>query len=242
MNRMNFKSHIPNTITLLNLLSGSLSVILLLKGFVIAAAFLVGLAAVFDFLDGLSARLFNAKSPIGKELDSLADVISFGLVPSLFLYYLMSQNPMVINGTGLIVYTPYLALLIAAYSGLRLAKFNLDTRQYNTFLGLPVPANAMFIVPLAIIASLDTGGSSIVSTVVGNFWFQLAVIPVSCFLLVSEIPMFALKFTKGFGLKGNMIRYSFLLISLLMILLLGWAGISLSIVVYILMSVVFEDK
>ncbi|MFA6950597.1 MAG: CDP-alcohol phosphatidyltransferase family protein [Lentimicrobiaceae bacterium] len=242
MNRMNFKSHIPNTITLLNLLSGSLSVILLLKGFVIEAAFLVGLAAVFDFLDGLSARLFNAKSPIGKELDSLADVISFGLVPSLFLYYLMSQNPMVINGTGLIVYTPYLALLIAAYSGLRLAKFNLDTRQYNTFLGLPVPANAMFIVPLAIIASLDTGGSSIVSTVVGNFWFQLAVIPVSCFLLVSEIPMFALKFTKGFGLKGNMIRYSFLLISLLMILLLGWAGISLSIVVYILMSVVFEDK
>jgi len=239
---MNFKSHIPNTITLLNLLSGSLSVILLLKGFVIEAAFLVGLAAVFDFLDGLSARLFNAKSPIGKELDSLADVISFGLVPSLFLYYLMSQNPMVINGTGLIVYTPYLALLIAAYSGLRLAKFNLDTRQYNTFLGLPVPANAMFIVPLAIIASLDTGGSSIVSTVVGNFWFQLAVIPVSCFLLVSEIPMFALKFTKGFGLKGNMIRYSFLLISLLMILLLGWAGISLSIVVYILMSVVFEDK
>ena len=242
MNRMNFKSHIPNTITLLNLLSGSLSVILLLKGFVIEAAFLVGLAAVFDFLDGLSARLFNAKSPIGKELDSLADVISFGLVPSLFLYSLMSQNPMVINGTGLIVYTPYLALLIAAYSGLRLAKFNLDTRQYNTFLGLPVPANAMFIVPLAIIASLDTGGSSIVSTVVGNFWFQLAVIPVSCFLLVSEIPMFALKFTKGFGLKGNMIRYSFLLISLLMILLLGWAGISLSIVVYILMSVVFEDK
>lgn len=239
---MNLKSHIPNAVTLLNLISGGLAIILLFKGLIIESALFIGLAAVFDFLDGFLAKLFNVKSLIGKELDSLADVISFGLAPAYFLYLLMSKNQFFNGGTPFLQYIPYLALLIAAFSAFRLGKFNLDTRQTISFLGLPTPANAVFIVSFCLVAFMNNGPVPIIDHLTGNYLVQSALIPLSSFLLVSEVPMFALKFNKGFGLKPNLLRYSFILITLALVLLLGWTGILLSMIVYVLLSILFVRK
>ncbi len=236
---MNIKSHIPNTITVFNLLCGSIAVIFLFNGLLLGAALLVGLAAVFDFLDGFTAKLLNAKSLIGKELDSLADVISFGLVPSLFMFVLLKSE---VNNemSSFMSVIPYLALAITAFSALRLAKFNLDTRQTTSFIGLPVPANAIFIISFVMVVSTNDAPLPILNQIAANIWVQLAVIAISSYLLVSEIPMFAMKFSKGYGIKDNKVRYSFILLALISIVFLGWTGISLTIVIYILMSLKFK--
>lgn len=231
---MNYKSHIPNTITILNLLSGSLAVILLFKGYVQSAALLVVLATILDFLDGFIAKMLNAKSIIGKELDSLADVISFGLAPALFLFILMEKHP-ITETNNLTALLPYLALLIAAFSALRLAKFNIDTRQSVSFLGLPTPANAVLIISFTIVAGQ-------MPFLGNNFYLQLAIIPLSCYLLVSEIPMFAIKFSKGFSLSLNKIRYIYISIGMALVLFLGWLGVMLAVVIYILMSIILRDR
>ncbi len=231
---MNYKSHIPNTITILNLLSGSLSVILLFKGYLQAAALLVILAAALDFLDGFIAKMLNAKSIIGKELDSLADVISFGLAPALFLFMLMEQHN-ITETNSIMALMPYLALFIAAFSALRLAKFNIDTRQSVSFLGLPTPANAVLIISFTIVASK-------MPVLGNNFYLQLAIIPLSCYLLVSEIPMFAIKFSKGFSFSLNKIRYIYITIAMALVLLSGWLGVMLAGVIYILMSIILRDR
>lgn len=239
--KMNIRSHVPNAVTLLNLMSGTIAVILLFRGYIEWAALCVGLSAVFDFLDGFFAKLFNVKSFMGKELDSLADVISFGLAPALFLFYIMESNQYA-KVNVLLSLIPYLSLFVAAFSALRLAKFNLDTRQTTSFLGLPTPANAVFIVSLVIVALQQESAIPFIKELAGNFWIQLAVIPVSCYLLVSEIPMFALKFTKGYALKNNGLRYSFLLIALLCVAIFNWTGILISVMIYILMSLVFGNR
>lgn len=238
---MNLKPHIPNAITVLNLLCGSIAVIFLFNGLFLEAAALTGLAAAFDFFDGFVAKLLNAKSPIGKELDSLADVISFGLVPSLFMYKLISSGQDT-DTSFFQTAVPYFALSIAAFSALRLAKFNLDTRQSNSFIGLPVPANAIFIISFVMVALYDDAPAPFLNSIASNLWVQLTVVAVSSFLLVSEIPMFAMKFSKGYGIKENKVRYTFLLLSLISIVLLGWTGIAMTIVIYILMSLVFRDR
>jgi len=236
-------SQIPNMVTLLNLLSGSVSVIMVLSGETLFAAILVGLAAIFDFFDGFLARLLKVKSAIGKELDSLADVVSFGLVPALFLFMLLRNNPGLGQAevvTGLI---PYFALLIGAFSAYRLAFFNLDTRQTDSFRGLPTPANAIFIVSLSLIAGeaplFDAG---VISSFAGNLWVQLLLIPLSCWLLVSDIPMFALKFSRGFGVSQNKTRYLFLLLSVLLLVFFRFGGIPLIIVMYIMISLFTEGE
>lgn len=237
---MPLKKHIPNIITALNLLSGSVAIILVLDGQRQFAALLIGLAALFDFFDGFAARLLHVKSETGKELDSLADVISFGLAPAIFLYALIQEN-LASAGTlnGWVALLPYLALLIAAFSAMRLAKFNLDTRQTDSFLGLPTPANALFIVTLSLItgkSALQDAG--VMSEIAGNIWFQLMLIPVSCALLVSEIPLFSLKFSRGFTFRKNVLKYLIALIALALVLLTGWAAVPLIVLVYILLSVV----
>lgn len=236
---MNIKSHIPNAITVSNLLCGSIAVLFLFNGLLMGAALLVGLAAVFDFLDGFTAKLLNAKSLIGKELDSLADVISFGLVPSLFMFVLLKSE---VNNevSSYMSVIPYLALSITAFSALRLAKFNLDNRQTTSFIGLPVPANAIFIISFVMVVSTNDAPLPILNQIAANIWVQLAVIAMSSYLLVSEIPMFAMKFSKGYGIKDNKVRYSFILLALISIVFLGWTGISLTIVIYILMSLKFK--
>jgi CDP-diacylglycerol--serine O-phosphatidyltransferase len=239
---MRVKKHIPNFITILNLLSGSIAIILLLDGFTIEAALFVCLAAILDFFDGFFARALKVKSPIGKDLDSLADVISFGLTPAMFLYYMISNNHLVVNGEGIISYSPYLALIVGGFSALRLAKFNNDLRQSHSFIGLPTPANALLVIPLVILAITEYNSNEIILALVQNFWFQILIIPISCFLLISEIPLISFKFSKGFALRSNYLQYTFITFFLLSVFLLGPVGISVGIVFYILISAFSRKK
>ena len=185
---MKITKYLPDTITCLNLLSGSAAVILAFHDDFDMALAMIVLAAVFDFLDGLAARVFHAYSDIGKELDSLADTVSFGLAPSLILYNWMAGYT-----TGIQPYVCYIPLLIAAFSALRLAKFNLDTRQNESFLGLPVPASALFAASLAAFAGHY---EHIANTFLANNWAIPAVTLILCALLVSELPMFSMKLSR----------------------------------------------
>lgn len=227
------KKHIPNALTCCNLISG---VVATLHAFVFdfksALAFIV-LGAVFDFFDGFAARLLHVSSPLGKELDSLADDVTFGVAPAVTVYSLMIlYAPNSLGGQStLFEYLPYVAFLIAAFSALRLAKFNLDERQTTSFIGLPTPANALFWASLAV--GLEARGiedSALVTVVL-----TIGVI-VSCWLLVAEIPMFALKF-KSYGWKGNELRYSFALVSVALVAWLGLVGFAAVIPLYIICSI-----
>ena len=218
---MKITKYLPDTITCLNLLSGSAAVILAFHDDFDMALAMIVLAAVFDFLDGLAARVFHAYSDIGKELDSLADTVSFGLAPSLILYNWMAGYT-----TGIQPYVCYIPLLIAAFSALRLAKFNLDTRQNESFLGLPVPASALFAASLAAFAGHY---EHIANTFLANNWAIPAVSLILCALLVSELPMFSMKL-KTLKWKDNAQRFTFLCIIIpaaviLLILKIHWTGI-----------------
>lgn len=228
--------HIPNGITSLNIASGTIAAILSFQGDLQTAAIFIVAALVFDFLDGFTARLLKAYSPMGKELDSLADMISFGLVPALFLFYLVRQRigvslPINISNLSLTDSLMLLSpILIVIFSGLRLAKFNIDDRQTSSFIGLPTPANAILII-------------SLVLTVMGNYnsmYYRSISSPagltilclISCYLLVSEIPMFSFKL-KSLSFKENTIPFVFLIISALLIVLLAVEGIFLTVLIYI---------
>lgn len=218
---MKLTKYLPDTITCLNLLSGSVAVIFAFRDDFDAALGMIVLAAVFDFLDGLAARVFHAYSDIGKELDSLADTVSFGLAPSLILYNWLAGFT-----SGIHPYICYIPLLIAAFSALRLAKFNLDTRQSESFLGLPVPASALFAASLAAFAGHY---EHIANTFLANNWAIPAVTLILCALLVSELPMFSMKL-KSLKWKDNAQRFTFLCIIIpaaviLLILKIHWTGI-----------------
>lgn len=199
---MNPIKHIPNTITCLNLISGAMSIVYAFAGDFTGAFAMILMASVFDFFDGFAARLLKAYSDIGKELDSLADVVSFGLAPSLILYnYLLGSDSL----PSWVVYIP---LIIAAFSALRLAKFNLDTRQSHSFIGLPTPANALFIGALVCFASshMEPLNVALLNS------YSLPIISVALSIcLVSEIPMFSLKI-KSLKWSDNKSLYSFILI------------------------------
>ena len=218
---MKLTKYLPDAITCLNLLSGSAAVILAFQDNFDMALAMIVLASVFDFMDGLAARVFHAYSDIGKELDSLADTVSFGLAPSLILYNWLAGFT-----SGIHPYICYIPLLIAAFSALRLAKFNLDTRQSESFLGLPVPASALFAASLAAFAGHY---EHIANTFLANNWAIPAVTLILCALLVSELPMFSMKL-KSLKWKDNAQRFTFLCIIIpaaviLLILKLHWTGI-----------------
>jgi CDP-diacylglycerol--serine O-phosphatidyltransferase len=230
-----FLRNIPNSITCLNLFCGCMSVVAAFGGNLSMAAYFIFAAAVFDFLDGFAARWLKAYSGIGKELDSLADMISFGAAPS-FIMFAMLQHAASAQGLPTEMYAcgwliSVFAFAIAVFSALRLAKFNVDTRQAESFIGLPTPANTLFICSLVFIAQMDGW----IASLAGNLYFLLAVIVVFSYLLVAELPLFSLKF-KSFGWKGNKIRYIFIALSALMLVLLHWAGLAAVIVWYILLS------
>ena len=218
------KKHIPNTITCCNLISGCIATWFAFQSDYRMVLLFIVIGAVFDFFDGMSARLLHVSSNIGKELDSLADDITFGFAPSAIVFsYLCSFH------IHLII-LPFLAFVMAAFSALRLAKFNLDERQALGFIGLPTPANALF------------WGSLIVGLHQSGFFFEglewviLAGVFISCYLLVAEIPMFALKF-KHWGWKGNEIKYIFILSCVPILLLLGIIGLAVIIAWYVILSV-----
>ena len=224
------KKHIPNTITCLNLISGCIATYFAFHSDYGMALLFIVIGAVFDFFDGLVARLLHVSSPIGKELDSLADDITFGFAPAAIVFSFLSSFHIHLP------FIPFLAFIIAAFSALRLATFNLDERQALGFIGLPTPANALFWG--ALVLSLDNQ-TLFEPYALPDFWFYvvLALIPISSWLLVSEIPMFALKF-KTWGFKGNEIKYIFLLTCIPLLLFLGVSGLAAIIAWYVVLSVI----
>lgn len=230
------KKHIPNFITLLNLLSGCIAIAAAFEGNLILASWLVGLAAIFDFLDGMAARLLHVKSAIGKELDSLADMVSFGLLPGVMVFQLLNLNPELQS-----IYIPYIAFLIPIFSALRLAKFNTDTRQEEMFYGLPTPANAILIASFPLILDqnmfvfgLDFG---FINSILINQWFLVSLSILLSWLLVAEIPLMSLKF-KSLSWVDNRARYILLLLSLILLIIFQFAGIPIIITLYILISLI----
>ncbi|MBR6843093.1 MAG: CDP-diacylglycerol--serine O-phosphatidyltransferase [Prevotella sp.] len=219
------KKHIPNTITCCNLISGCIATYFAFQSdFSLALLFIVA-GAVFDFFDGMVARLLHVSSPIGKELDSLADDITFGFAPSAIIFSYL--NTFHIH----IFIIPFLAFVMAAFSALRLAKFNLDERQALGFIGLPTPANALFW------GALIVGLQEYAISFEGLEWIILGGTFLSCYLLIAEIPMFALKF-KHWGWKGNEIKYIFVLSCIPLLLFLGVSGFAAIIAWYVILSMI----
>jgi CDP-diacylglycerol--serine O-phosphatidyltransferase len=215
------KKHIPNFITSLNLFSGCVAVFLAFNGNYQGAFIAILIAAVFDFLDGFAARMLKAYSPMGKELDSLADVISFGMAPGAIVFSLL-------NETGINEWLPYLAFLIPVFSGLRLARFNLDERQTSSFIGLPTPANAIFWAGLAF---------SFSDFLVTNLWILVVFTLLFSYLLVAEIRMFSLKF-KNLTWKDNQIQFLFLIGCAIILAIFQLNAFALLVGWYILLSVI----
>lgn len=232
------KKQIPNFVTCCNLFSGCIATGFALMGNPSMALLWMVVGAVFDFFDGMVARLLHVSSPIGKELDSLADDITFGVAPASILFYELSimEYPAFLNASLLEVadpwrtYLPYFAYIMAAFSALRLAKFNLDERQSLGFIGLPTPANALFW------GALIVGAGHLIEATPWMMPVLLCGIVLSSWLMVSEIPMFALKF-KQWGWKGNEVKYIFLITCIPLLLLFGILGLALIIAWYIVLSI-----
>jgi len=238
---LQIKKHIPNFITSLNIAAGSLSIIFSFEGLTAQAGYLILLAAVFDFLDGMSARMLNAYSELGKQLDSLADVISFGLAPAVIAYQIM-KSAVLVDTLYLNNIEPvklmylFVVLLIPIFSGLRLAKFNIDTRQTTSFIGMPTPANAIFFAAIPIISSVNPFDPILFALYDKNTLLVLVI--VMSLLLVSPLPMFSFKF-KNLKLKENWQRFVFLG---LIVGLLTFCGSSrFDLLISLMQNLLFDD-
>ncbi|MCZ6594589.1 MAG: CDP-alcohol phosphatidyltransferase family protein [Bacteroidetes bacterium] len=242
---------IPNIITSLNLLCGCVAVLFAVSGDLVAAAVFVFLGIFFDFFDGLAARLLKAQSEVGLQFDSLADSITSGLAPGIVMVQLLSKSltgeyfaitqVFSSNGANNSIYLllPLIGLLIVIASGYRLAKFNVDTRQTDSFIGLPTPANALLILSFALILELQPANWS--DAIILNTWFLVGVTLLSCILLNAGIRLFALKF-RTWDMRTNARRYIFLVFCLVSSVLLKFLAIPLIITVYILMSLVWRER
>lgn len=223
--------HIPNTVTCLNLFSGCIACVMAFEAKYDLALIFIILSAVFDFFDGMLARLLHAYSPLGKDLDSLADDVSFGAAPAFVIFSLFKEMHYPAGMEWLMPYMPYTAFLIAVFSGLRLAKFNNDTRQTSSFIGLPVPANALFW------GSLVAGTHSFLISDNFNPLYLLLLVMLFSWLLVSEIPMFSLKF-KNLSWKDNKVSFIFLIVCAPLLIFTGVSGFAAVIVWYLLLSLI----
>lgn len=242
---MGIKRHIPNLITLLNLFSGSLAVIFAVKGNLVLAAIFVAAGIFFDFFDGLAARLLDVKSEVGLQLDSLADVVTSGVVPGIVMYQLLTKALPASGGLGSdwnssvfdIQIKPFalIGLLIILASAYRLAKFNVDERQTDSFIGLPTPANALLILSLPLILTYQPG--PFISSLLLNEWFLVALTLISCYLLNAELPLFALKFS-NWGFRENKMRYFFIATCLILIVIFQFIAIPLILLLYVLLSII----
>ena len=226
------KSYIPHFITLLNLFSGCVAVIFALEGNMKLTAFFVCLGIFFDFFDGLLARKLNVASELGVQLDSLADMVTSGLVPGLVLFHLLGLAPQLSWETYNLL--PYFGLLVTLASAFRLAKFNISTNQSDAFIGLPTPANTLLIISLPLI--LEYQHSDAINATILNPWFLIVLTLVSCYLLNAPIKLIALKF-KTWNFKDNASRYILIILSLVLLAIFQFAGIPLVIIAYILLSI-----
>lgn len=235
------KKHIPNFLTTLNLLFGTFAIVAAFEHHIEWSAIFIAFSLVLDYSDGFCARLFNSKSEMGKQLDSLADMISFGLVPGILMYFLL------MNSQGLpeisifqINVTPFLGFLITVFSALRLAKFNVDPLQIDKFYGLNTPANTVLIVSIALINLNIFNDSVFFTSLTNQAWFLILTISVSCFMLVSRIPLLAFKF-KSFGWKQNKAQYIIILTAIPLLFLLKIVAFPTILLVYIIISLIFKD-
>ena len=239
-NHISIKSHIPNLITSINLLAGCISIALAFQDRIMLAAIFIFIAGVLDFFDGVAARLLNAYSEIGKMLDSLADVVSFGVAPSIILFNLLniSIHPGItgfnfdsINWIEYLI--PLTAFLIAIFSAIRLAKFTIDDRQTSSFIGMPTPANAFLIASLPFILN----DNSLMQGLLLKIYVLIPLIFVLSFLLVSEIPMISLKF-KNLNYHENKSRFLLIILSLILIIFIRFSAAPIIFVLYLIISLI----
>jgi CDP-diacylglycerol--serine O-phosphatidyltransferase len=231
------KKQIPNFITSLNLVCGCLAIVCTFhKNFELTAFFIV-LAAVLDFFDGFAARMLKVNSEIGKQLDSLADMVTFGVVPGFVMYQLIiftiGNGEAYIETNDKIWYLAYVAMLIPVFSAYRLAKFNIDTRQSDSFIGIPTPANALFICFLPMLMFQENGGMLV------TFLLKPYVLIMICFiqsyLMIAELPLIALKF-KTFSFKSNEWRYTLIIVAAILLLILKLKAVPLIVILYVILS------
>jgi CDP-diacylglycerol---serine O-phosphatidyltransferase len=242
---VNIKNHIPNLLTLANLFCGVVATMYAVKGFYEMTAIFVVIGILFDFLDGFVARILGVSGELGKQLDSLADVVTSGVVPGLLLFFLIKIN--VINRPNVVMeisfgqlepefgLLPYVAFLVTLAAAYRLAKFNLDTRQSDSFIGLPTPAMSLFVVSLPLI--YQTTDSEMVKNMLLNNYFLIGITVILSLLMNMEIPLFSLKF-KDFSLKKNVVKFVFFAVSIPMIVMLKYMAVPLIIIFYVLLSLV----
>jgi CDP-diacylglycerol--serine O-phosphatidyltransferase len=244
---MTIKKLIPNFVTLLNLFSGSVAVLFAVNNHFTAAAFFVFLGIFFDFFDGFLARKLGVQSDLGIQLDSLADMVTSGLVPGIIMFKLIGLacndtdfidlsgewNSILHFNSFKLAPIALIGLCITLASAYRLAKFNIDEDQQSYFKGLPTPANTLLILSLPLI--MEFQDSDIINNIILNKWFLIGLTIASCYLLNSSIKLFALKF-KDWSFKNNAIRYIFILLSLVLLIVLHFAAIPLIILLYIILS------
>jgi CDP-diacylglycerol---serine O-phosphatidyltransferase len=238
---MNFKKHIPNSLTLLNLFCGCIAVVFVAQRVFDYAFFFVCLGIFFDFFDGFLARKFGVAGPLGVQLDSLADMVTSGVVPGFVMYQMLPSTEMVNENSEItscfpmyndnpMLLLPYLGFIITLGACYRLANFNIDTRQSDSFIGLPTPANALFIGSLPFL----TGE---IFNFVHNPWFLIAITFLSAYVMNAEIPLFSLKI-KDFSFQKYKLQVGFLVASVALIVFLQITAVPLIILMYVLLSVV----
>lgn len=240
---MSIKKHIPNILTCGNLLCGLLGITLVLSSPIehLGMPWLLYLniaAGIFDFLDGLMARVLKVSSSIGKELDSLADMVSFGVLPGMILFQMMQQNFVPSNSFEAFIqdnntYIPYLAFLIPVFSALRLAKFNIDTRQSDSFIGVPTPANTLFIIGLAYIYIQENSVFAFLTNPISLVLLCL----ILSYMMVAELPLIALKF-KNLSWLPNKMRYLLIISTIILFLIFSFTAIPIIIILYIILSLI----
>ena len=229
---MQIKKHIPNFITLLNLFCGCIAVVFVSELDFEMAFFFVSLGIFLDFFDGFFARLFKVSGELGLQLDSLADMVTSGVVPGFVMFWLLKQAQNPADASQII---PYLGFIITLGSCYRLANFNIDTRQTDSFIGLPTPANALFILSLPLV--IEFSDSMVVFDILSNQWFLLAITLFSAFILNAEIPLFSLKI-KDFAFKKNALQIVFLSLCVVLLVFFQYLAIPLVIITYVLLSII----
>jgi CDP-diacylglycerol--serine O-phosphatidyltransferase len=227
------RKHLPNAITCANLFSGCVGIVFAFQGDLVVAAYAIFLAAIFDFFDGFASRVLNSFSSIGKDLDSLADMVSFGVLPSVIMYQLFLQAAQI---DRISTYLNFIAFLIPVFSALRLAKFNTDTRQADIFIGLPTPANAILIASFPLIIAEHV---NLAKYILNPYFLSICVVAM-CILLVAELPLMSLKF-KNSDFNKNIYRYLLLLFSAILILFFKFVAVPVMIFIYIILSI-FQFK
>ena len=228
------KKYVPNLITLSNLLCGTVAIVFAVRGAIDWAALFVAIGIFLDFFDGFFARLLHVKSEMGLQLDSLADMVTSGVVPGIVMFQLLNNSTYVLQTEGTFaMLLPYVGLLITLASAYRLANFNIDTRQTSGFIGLPTPANTMFILSLPLI--LQYQPTELFDSLLHNMWVLLGITLLSAYLLNAEIALFALKFN-DYSFKNNALKYIFLALCVILLLSLKIIAIPLIILLYIILS------